>query len=451
MTVRTTGAMPNSFDPASAADLPPRLNDLITRRRSLLGPGYRLMYKKPLEIVRGEGVLLYDADGREYLDAYNNVPVVGHCNARVVRAITDQARVLNTNTRYLSEDLLRYTERLLATQAPGIGSVMYTCTGSEANDLALRIARYATGATGVIVTRDAYHGVTTAVAEISPSLGPNVPLGQHVRSVALPQSRSDVSLATASAEFAANVAGAIADLKRHGIGLAALVADTIFATDGGFPDPAGFVGRAVDLVAEAGGLFIADEVQAGFGRTGDAMWGYERHGVKPDMVTTGKPMGNGMPIAAVAARPELVEAFGRDVRYFNTFGANSVSIAAAAAVLDAIDEDGLIANSRVVGGRLRAELAGLSNERPYLRRVRGAGLYIAGDIVDPATEEPDTALAVHIANELKERGVLISTVGPAGSTLKIRPPLPFGQSDADRFLDAAEDVFNDIDGRLGGS
>jgi 4-aminobutyrate aminotransferase-like enzyme len=435
--------MANSFDLATAGELEPRLRELVERRHALLGPGYRLFYERPVEMVRGEGVHLYDADGNEYLDAYNNVPCVGHAHPRVVEAVARQAATLNTHTRYAAEPILDYAERLLATHAPALGNVTFTCTGSEANDLALRVARFATRAEGVIVTQNAYHGVTSAVAEISPSLGPNVPLGTHVRAVPPP----DPALGDATAvgrAFAASVADAIADLNRHGANVAALVLDSIFSTDGILPDPAGFLAPAVDVVRAAGGLYVADEVQSGFGRTGDAMWGYQRHGLAPDLVTLGKPMGNGLPIAALVARPEAIEAFGTSVRYFNTFGGNAVSIAAATAVLDVIEDEGLVEHARVVGGALRDGVAALADGCAALGEVRGAGLYVGADLVDPASGAPAPALATRVVNGLRERRVLISASGPHAATLKIRPPLPFSAGDAGRFLDTLADVLRGL-------
>jgi 4-aminobutyrate aminotransferase-like enzyme len=440
---RAQETMANSFDLATAGGLEPRLRDLVERRRAVLGPGYRLFYERPVEVVRGEGVHLYDADGVEYLDAYNNVPCVGHAHPRVVEAIARQAATLNTHTRYAAEPILDYAERLVATHAPELRNVTFTCTGSEANDLALRVARFQTGADGVIVTRNAYHGVTSAVAEISPSLGPNVPLGTNVRAIAPPDpALGDV--AAVGAAFAAGVADAIADLERHGARLAAFVVDSIFSTDGILPDPAGFLAPAVDVVRAAGGLYVADEVQAGFGRTGDALWGYQRHCLHPDLVTLGKPMGNGLPIAALVARPEAIEPFGTAVRYFNTFGGNAVSIAAAAAVLDVIEDEGLVEHARVVGGALRAGVAALAADHPVIGDVRGAGLYLGVDLVDPASGAPAPALATRLVNGMRERRVLISASGPEAATLKIRPPLPFAATDADRFLDVLADTLAEL-------
>src|SRR5579862_7016317 len=253
-------AMINAFDPSMAGTLPQADADLVRRRAGSLGPAYRLFYAEPLHIVRGEGVWLFDAAGTRYLDAYNNVASVGHCHPHVVQAICKQAATLATHTRYLHEGILNYAERLLATFPDVVSHLMLTCTGSEANDLALRIARAATGNTGIIVTDTAYHGVTAQVAEISPSLGPHVPRGPHVRTVPGPSDGQHRDFATA-------VSAAIEDLKENGLGIAALVCDTIFSSDGVVAGPKGFLREAVDRVQAAGGLFIADEVQAGFGRT----------------------------------------------------------------------------------------------------------------------------------------------------------------------------------------
>jgi 4-aminobutyrate aminotransferase-like enzyme len=441
----TQGAMPNSFDPTRVDALEPRARALVARRRQLLGPGYKLFYEQPIEVVRAEGVHLFDPDGAGYLDAYNNVPCVGHCHPHVVEAITRQARTLNSNTRYLAEPLLDYAERLLATHHGGLGSVMLACSGSEATDLALRIARHASGAQGVVVTTNAYHGVTAAAAEVSPSLGPNEPLGVHVRTVA-PPGPAEADTGAAGDAFALRVEEAIADLRRHGTATAAVLMDAMFSSDGLVPDPPGFLRPVVDVAHAAGALFVADEVQAGFGRTGAAMWGYQRHGIEPDLVTMGKPMGNGVPISGVAARPELLERFGNEVRYFNTFGANSIAIAAAAAVLDVIERDDLVAHAGEVGEHLRAGLVGLAREHAVLRNIRGAGLYVAADLVDPATGAPDARAASRVVNGLRDRRVLISAAGATASALKVRPPLPFGHDNADQLLSALADVLDGTGG-----
>ncbi len=440
--MRDTAAMVNGFDMSSVDALDPELRHIVERRASLLGPAYKLFYRNPVRFVRAEGVHLFDADGQAYLDAYNNVPSVGHCHPRVVEAIARQAATLNTHTRYASELILDYAERLLDTYPAAIGNVMFTCTGSEAVDLALRIARFQAGGEGTVITANAYHGVTTAAAEISPSLGPAVPLGRAVWTVTPPAEQDTEK------SFAERVRRSIADMNRHGVKLAAFIADSLFSSDGIRPDPAGFLRPVLDAVHEAGGLYIADEVQPGFGRTGEAMWGFQRHGIVPDLAVMGKPMGNGMPIAGVAARPEILEEFGHKIRYFNTFGGNSVSIAAAAAVLDVIETEGLLQNARAVGRYLRDTLTGIARTTPRIGAVRGAGLYVAADFVEPGTGQPDGDAAIRVVNGLRERRVLISATGPDGSTLKIRPPLPFARIHVDQLAEALSATLRALDRTL---
>ncbi|MCT8330301.1 aspartate aminotransferase family protein [Albidovulum sediminis] len=427
-------AMPNAFVPGKG-DLPPEDAVLVARRARALGPAYRLFYETPVHLVRGEGVWLYDAAGEAYLDTYNNVASVGHCHPRVVEAMARQAATFASHTRYLHETILEYSERLLATFPAELGHLMFTCTGSEANDLALRIAREHTGGSGIIVTENAYHGVTLAVAGFSPSLGPGVPLGEHVRTVPAPIP----ALGARTGEvFALGVQAAIEDLARHGIRPAVLIVDTVFSSDGVIPDPAGFLAPAVAAIRAAGGLFVADEVQPGFGRTGAGMWGFARHGIVPDMVSLGKPMGNGYPVAGLVLRPEVVAEFGARGRYFNTFGGNAVAAATAAAVLDVIEAEDLIANARSTGAYLVQGLRTLSTRFPALGAVRGAGLFIGADIVTEGA--PDAALAHRIVNDLRAARVLISATGRTASTLKIRPPLVFAPDHADIFLERLEGV-----------
>lgn len=435
-----TAFMINGFDPNTADRLTREEQDLITRRRKLLGPSYKLFYEHPVHVVGAEGVWLYDPEGNAFLDVYNNVPSVGHCHPRVVDAIARQSKVLNTHTRYLHEDILKYSEDLLATYPDEISNVMYTCTGSEAVDLALRIARYYTGGTGIIVTANAYHGLTTAVAEISPSMGPNVPIGQHVYVVDAPDdyrgNGEDIGEV-----FAQRVEDAIKKMTRHGIKFAAFIADGIFSTDGILTDPPGFLKKTADVVQAAGGLYIADEVQPGFGRTGTHWWGFQRHSIVPDLVVMGKPMGNGMPIAGVAAKPEVLERFGNDIRYFNTFGANTVSIAAAQAVLDVIKDEDLMANSVKIGNYMVAGMKKLQQKYEHIGDVRGAGLFLAMEFVtDRTSKKPDAKLSLDVVNGLREKRILISAASPSGNVLKIRPPLPFTAEHADTFLSGLDQV-----------
>jgi 4-aminobutyrate aminotransferase-like enzyme len=436
---KTAPMMVNAFDPANANGLSAAEQSILERRARMLGSAYRLFYRRPVHFVRGEGVWLYDADGEAYLDVYNNVASVGHCHPHVVAALSRQAATLNTHTRYLDESILNYSERLLTTMPDEIGRVMFTCTGSESNDLAFRIAQTVTGGEGIVVTETAYHGVTNAVSAFSPSLGPGVPLGGHVRTVAPPDHYRFGG--NAGAKFAESVGAAFADLKRHGIKPAAIYCDTIFSSDGVFAEPAGFLRDVVEATHAAGALFVADEVQAGFGRTGAGMWGFARHGVVPDIVTTGKPMGNGHPIGGVFAKADIIDAFGRSARYFNTFGGNPVSCEVGMAVLDVIENEKLIDNARDVGGYLKAGLEALATSVPAIGDVRGSGLFIGVELVKPHSDKvPDAELASRIVNDLRDRRILISATGPHANVLKVRPPLVFGKGECDILLGALTEL-----------
>ncbi|MCZ4492372.1 MAG: 4-aminobutyrate aminotransferase [Conexibacter sp.] len=420
-----------------------RADPLLERRARLLGPAYRLFYSRPLHIVKGEGTRLYDADGVEYLDAYNNVACVGHCHPRVVEALTRQAATLNTHTRYLGTGILDYAEQLLATFPPPLDQVMLTCSGSEANDLACRLACAATGASGFIVTGAAYHGVTATVAALSPSLGPGVALSRCARTVPAPSARWQAS-AEVGERFGASVREAIAALAADGIRPAALLVDTLFASDGLRPDPPGFLGPAVAAIRDAGGLFIADEVQAGFGRTGSEMWGFARHGLIPDLVTLGKPMGNGHPIAGVVGRSSVLAALAERTRYFNTFGGNPVSCAVGAAVLDVIRDEGLLANVLAVGASLAAGLRTLQARHQAIVDVRAAGLFAAVEIGAAPAGPSASERARGLVDALRDRRVLVGLSGPDDDVLKIRPPLVFTSADADILLSALDEALIEV-------
>jgi 4-aminobutyrate aminotransferase-like enzyme len=439
-------AMINGFDPNRLDELPAQMQKNIRRRDQSLGPGYRLFYDTPLEIVRGKGVTLFDRDGNDYLDVYNNVPSVGHAHPKVIAAVHEQMQTLNTNTRYVQESILDYSEQLLSTFPAELGHVMFTCTGSEANDLAMRVAKYATGNQGIIVTSGAYHGLTTEVASFSPSLGAGVPLGANVRVIDAPDAlRYSSDQGSLEDHLRNQVRAAIADLHRHGIGVAAFIADSIFSSDGVFAGPAGFLRPIIDEVHAAGGLYIADEVQPGFGRTGEEWWGFQRHGIVPDIVTIGKPMGNGIPVAAAIFKPELLVEFGKNIRYFNTFGGNSVAIAAAQAVLDVIREESLIQNAHKVGEKIITGLKDLSQGLDQVAEVRGSGFFIGVDLVtDRSTLTPDGEAAAGIVNALRQDRILISACGAQGNVLKLRPPMPFSSSDADRLLEGMGRAFKTL-------
>lgn len=431
----------NAFEMSLKDTLNATEQALVERRQRLLGSAYRLFYNRPLHLVRGRGCEVFDREGKAYLDLYNNVPSVGHCHPHVVSALAAQASELNIHTRYLHDGVLDYAEQLLATLPEVNGQVMFTCTGSEANDLALRLARDYTGGTGVIVTRYAYHGITASVAEVSPSMGEYVAVGRDVRLVDAPLCSPNSSDVTGTA-FAAQIRVALADMQRHGIRPAALLVDSLFTSDGVYADPPGFLAEAVELMHEAGALVIADEVQPGFGRTGTNFWGFQRHGVVPDLVTLGKPMGNGHPLAGVIGRPKLFERFGQQAAYFNTFGGNPVSAAVGLAVLQVIAEEGLQANAARVGAVLMNGLQSLAQGSAILGQVRGVGLFIGVDIVDPYSGESSAERARSLINTLRDEGVLIGASGPGNNVLKIRPPLCLSETQAVHFLERLEPVLD---------
>ena len=428
------GKMVNSFDPANAGSLSMRSQDFIDRRDRLLGPAYRLFYENPVEFSHASGVFMYDSDGNEYLDAYNNVVSVGHCHPHVNAAIAAQMDTLCTHTRYMQDGILHFAEKLLATFEENIGHLMFTCTGSEANDLALRMAKYHTGHEGIIVTSEAYHGNSELTSGFSPSMGENSRLGTWVRRVPAPDTYR-VETGDMGEWLAAQVSDQILDLKRRGQGLAAFVADSLFTSDGIFPNEPGMLEPVIAVVRSAGGVFVADEVQSGFARTGSRMWGYQRHGVIPDIISLGKPMGNGYPVAGIALRPELASRFGYDMRYFNTFGGNTVAMAAANATLEVVQSENLMANANQVGAIMLSGLRDLMQEDERIGDVRGTGLYLGVEMVkDRETRAPDGPLALALVHEMRRRRVLISATSYNANVLKVRPPLIFTAANADQFL-----------------
>lgn len=424
----------NRFDGGDTSGFNAGLRERLEKRAATFGAASVLFYEQPIEMVRGNGVYLADATGNQYLDMYNNVPSVGHCHPHVVSAIAAQAARLNIHTRYLSRPVEDYAVRLLGHFPAPLTNLTMTCTGSESNDLALRIATAVTGKRGFIVTRTAYHGNTAAVTAISPSSFSSNPVALHVRLVDAPKADGDVA-----GLFAQSVRAAIADLNASGTGFAALIVDSIFSSDGIFADPAGFLQPTLELVHEAGGLFIADEVQPGFGRTG-VMWGFARHGITPDIVTLGKPMGNGFPMGGVVTRPEFLSHFCRETGYFNTFGGNPVAAAAGDAVLDVIAEENLTGNAASTGALLKQGLEELRIEFPRIGGVRGAGLFLGLDFCSPETGAPDQPMASYVINALRQKFILIGAAGQYGHTLKIRPPLCFTPAHAGQFLEGLRQV-----------
>ncbi len=398
----------------------------LHRARSQLLGGLELSYTHPVHLVGGRGVFLEAADGRRYLDAYNNVPVLGHSHPAVVDAVCSQLATLNTNSRYLQEAPVELAERLLATLPDRLDRVLLVNSGSEANDLAWRIARHATGASGGIVTSWAYHGVTEATFAFSPESWGGRPRPPHVRLVEPPPAP------------AAAVTSAVESLDAAGHGVAAMLVDGVLTSDGIRGPAHHWTAEGAAVVHAAGGLYVADEVQAGHGRTGDNLWSFMAAGVPADLVTLGKPMGNGYPVAAVCGPAELVDPFVAETDYFSTFGGGTAACAAAIAVLRTIEESRLVTRVSETGARLLTALRAATADDPQVGDVRGWGLAVALDIVDPATGRFDPERTTRIVEGMRDRGVLIGRTGRERATLKIRPPLVFGDDHADLLVDALE-------------
>jgi 4-aminobutyrate aminotransferase-like enzyme/Ser/Thr protein kinase RdoA (MazF antagonist) len=391
-----------------AARPPAAKGELIGRRSDTLGAMLtQLSYSDPVHLVRGERAWLFDADGRRLLDAYNNVPVVGHCHPRVTEAVVRQTRLLNTHARYLYEPLVELGERLLASMPPEaeLDSVMFVNSGSEANDIAWRIAAGVTGRDGAIVTHHAYHGVTDAIADLSPEEWPDDFARERV-------ARIPVGGAGEATEAAA------AELADRGHALAATFIDAGLTSDGVHPLTPESLAGIVQATHDAGGLFVADEVQVGYGRSGEHLWTFAHLGAKPDFVTLGKPMGNGYPVAAVLTRREIIDDFAFAGRVFSTFGGNPVAAQAALAVLDVIRDERIIPQVRRVGELLRGRLGELQARYPQIVEVRGFGLLTGVQLDDPGT-------AKAVVDAMREWGILIGRTGPNEDVLKIRPPLVF--------------------------
>ncbi len=419
-------------------------DELRARRRRVLGSALSsLTYERPLHVVRGEGARMYDPEGRAYLDCYNNVPVVGHAHPRVVAAIARQAATLNTNTRYLHRTVVELAERIVATMPPGLDTVMFVNSGSEANDLAWRLATALTGGRGGIVTGFAYHGVTAAIADLSPEEWPRGQQPPHVATIAPPDTYRLPSAAGPGWEerTAARLDEAVAGLASRGVRPAAVYVDGGFTSDGIFAPPPTYLRELVRRSHAAGALFVADEVQAGYGRMGDGLWSFEAAGIVPDVVTLGKPMGNGHPVAAVVTRSDVVDRFAAETEFFSTFGGNPVACAAAMAVLDVIEEERLVENAEAIGEVIRDGIVAIAGRHPAVGDVRGRGLMIGAEIVaDRAARTPDAALAARVQNGMRERGVLVGTTARAENVLKIRPPLVVDRSDAALLLAVLEEA-----------
>ena len=410
----------------------------LDARREALPSSYRLFYENPVVVDHTEGVWIHDASGTPLLDVYNNVPVVGHSNAHVADRVAAQLRIANTHTRYIYPSVAEYASRLESLFPAALNKTIFTCSGSEAVDLALQVARFTTGHEGVIATSNAYHGTTAATHAVSPSLSRHF-VDDRVALVDVPEDA--LAAGDGGEEFARRVREAIAALEARGVGFAALIMDQVLTSDGVFTDPVGFMAPVREAVRAAGGVFIADEVQSGFGRTGTHLWGFDRHGIVPDLVILGKPMGNGLPIAALVGTAQLLDAYGDTFRYFNTFGGNPVCIAAADAVLDELERLDVLANVVTTGALLRQGLDQTLAAHGINATVRGTGLIAGGDL-SPARESPaeSKALVDAIVNGLRNRGVLISSTGPRGTVLKVRPPLVFQPTHVERVVSALDDT-----------
>ena len=420
---------------------------LRIRRDRALGAGAELFYDEPLEIVRGEGVYLFDSDGRRYVDMYNNVPVVGHANPAVVKAMAEQQATLNVHSRYLHEGIVSFAERLAGLYHDDIESVVFGCSGTEAVEVSIQMARLSTGKRGLVCSDATYHGNSELVGSMS-YLWHAPPESGDVRAFPYPdlyrpleEGLSEDALCDLYLE---RVESAIDSLNAEGPGFAALVMCSIFANEGPPEVPAGFMQKVTDLAHRKGGLVIADEVQSGYGRTG-RWWGYEAMDFLPDIVVTGKPMGNGLPISATASNRELVSAFRAEKDYFNTCAASPLQAAVGLAVLDEIERLDLVRNAEEVGAWLIAELKRRVSEHEVIGDARGYGLFLGVEIVnDKESKAPDAALTLALSDRLKDKGFLTSYSGKYDNVLKIRPPLVFSRENADQFLAAFDECMGEM-------
>ena len=417
-------------------------NDLIDRRQAVLGPNVPTFYEEPVHLIKGEGVWVWDKDGQRYLDCYNNVPHVGHCHPHVVEAISVQAQKLNTHTRYLHEGIVDYGERLTAKFQTDLNQIIMVCSGSEANDIALRMAQAATGKTGIIATDNTYHGNTMAVSQLSSRKPPIGGYAANVRHVPAPDTLRPIGgdYKSQANAFAKEIQNAINDLETSGYGFSGFLFCPTFANEG-LPDlPKNFMAPAAQVIKAAGGILISDEVQPGFGRTGDNWWGHEWLKLSPDVVTLGKPMANGHPVAAVVAKENIMADFRNAFGYFNTFGGNPVSCAAAAATLDVIEQDGLVENSRHVGKEFLEQLQTIEHE--VISNIRGRGLFIALELEFNGFASEKAA--ERIVEYARNNGMLMGRTGRNRNILKLRPPMPFSTQNAEQATTILNAAFDNL-------
>jgi 4-aminobutyrate aminotransferase-like enzyme len=432
------------------------VTETLAARKSLLGKNLSVSYRRPLKIVRGWMQYLYDDTGRAYLDVYNNVPLVGHSHPRVVRAAQEQLALLNTNTRYLHDNVLRYAERLTQLLPEPLRACYFVNSGSEANELALRLARAHTGREDVITLEHAYHGHTNTLIDISPYKfdGPGgrgrkpwvhvAPIADDYRG---PYRRGD---AEAGAKYAAHVGEILERVRAEGRGVAAYIAETLPSVAGQIVFPPNYLAETYRRVRAAGAVCIADEVQVGFGRLGTHFWGFETQGVIPDIAVFGKPIGNAFPLAAVVTTKEIAASFANGMEFFSTFGGNPVACAAGLAVLDVLRDEALQDRALRVGKYWMTELKKLQECHQLIGDVRGLGLFLGIDLVrDRETREPATEQADYVVNRLRECGILAGTDGPHHNVIKLRPPLVFSEADADLFVTALESILQEDAAQVG--
>lgn len=418
-------------------------DSLVTRRRAVMGRNLELSYTKPVHAVKGEGVFLWEPDGTRLLDVYNNVPSVGHAHREVVEAVARQASQICSNTRYLHETVVAYAERITRTMPKGLDKCLFVNSGSEANDAAWRIAKAVTGNSGAIIIANAYHGISDAIAALSPYSGPlAIPSPPHVEALEPPdiyRGRFREDHPDAATAYAADADRVIEALAQRGHRPAALMIDSAYTAHGILNVPKGWLALVAEKVRAAGGIIIADEVQPGFGRMGEAFWGFAVQGIIPDIVTMGKPMANGHPVGLAVTREDILSDFASRVDFFSTFGGNPVSAAAALATLTVIERDELQRKARETGDFFRAGIKALAQRHQMIGDVRGSGLMTGVDIVaDQATRAPSAPEAKRITNALRELGVLVGIDGPYGNVLKVRPPLPFAREHAEMALAAMD-------------
>ena len=424
---------------------------IIKSRTRHIGKSLSVSYKKPVKIIRGAMQYLFDDKGKTYLDAVNNVSHVGHCHPAVIKAINKQNTILNTNTRYLHENLVNYAKRLTTTMPDPLEVCFFVCSGSEANDLALRIARTITGHKATIVLEGAYHGTSIADIEASPyKYTGNGGNGRaaHIYEVTAPDTyRGPFTIddPDAGRKYTDLVEQVIDKINQKGKKLSAFICESILGCGGQIVLPKKYLKNVYTLVRKAGGLCIADEVQTGFGRVGSHMWAFETQGVVPDIVTVGKPMGNGHPIAAVITTKEIADSFANGMEYFNTFGGNPVSCAAGMAVLDVIENEDMQKHALKVGNQLIKELKKLMNKYSVIGDVRGLGLFIGVELVkNRETKKPAANEAEELINRMKENGILISTDGPLHNVLKIKPPMTFSRDDVKILVKTMDKILNEM-------